>query len=159
MKVADNPATFFISEKFKNAMLIIRPIQQSDNKSLATIIRRCFHDFGAPTAGTVYEDPTTDDLFSLFTKEKSLCWVAEAHGKMLGCCSLFPEYELPEGTVELVKFYLAASARGKGIGKALMENTIGSAREFGYQSIYIESLPEFSIAVSLYEKYGFRYLE
>ncbi|HNX88546.1 MAG TPA: GNAT family N-acetyltransferase [Paludibacteraceae bacterium] len=159
MKVADNPATFFIFEKFKNAMLIIRPIQQSDNKSLATIIRRCFYDFGAPTAGTVYEDPTTDDLFSLFTKEKSVLWVAESDGKVLGCCGLFPDDKLPKGTVELVKFYLAASARGKGIGKALMERTIGSAREFSYQSIYIESLPEFSIAVSLYEKYGFRYLK
>ncbi len=47
-------------------MLTIRPIKSSDNKKLADIIRQCFHDFGAPTVGTVYEDPTTDDLYSLF---------------------------------------------------------------------------------------------
>lgn len=58
-------------------MLAIRPIRPSDNEILAKIIRQCFHDFNAPTAGMVFEDPTTDDLFSLFQNEKSMLWVAE----------------------------------------------------------------------------------
>lgn len=140
-------------------MLTIRPIQVSDNEALAKIIRRCFHDFQAPTAGTVYEDPTTDDLYSLFQKEKSALWVAEWNKKIVGCCGVYPSENLPEGFVELVKLYLTAEARGKGIGKALMNRSIESAREFGYSKIYIESLPEFNTAVSLYKKAGFIWLE
>lgn len=140
-------------------MLIIRPIQPSDNLILAKIIRQCFHDFSAPTSGTVYEDPTTDDLYSLFRKEKSVLWVAEWDEEVVGCCGIFPSDNLPDGYVELVKFYLLSEARGKGIGKALMEKSIESASEFGYSKIYIESLPEFDTAVSLYEKSGFTRLD
>lgn len=140
-------------------MLYIRPVHPSDNKILAKTIRQCFHDFHAPTAGTVYEDPTTDDLYSLFQMEKSALWVAEWSGEVVGCCGVFPSECLPDGCVELVKFYLAADARGKGIGKALMQKSIESARDFGYTNVYIESLPEFSTAVSLYEKSGFTYLD
>lgn len=136
-------------------MLNIRPVQPSDNEMLAKIIRQCFHDFGAPVAGTVYEDPTTDNLFALFRQEKSLLWVAEWEGEVVGCCGIFPSANLPEGYVELVKFYIRAEFRGKGIGKALMLKSLESAKEFGYRKIYIESLPKFDTAVSLYEKSGF----
>lgn len=136
----------------------IKPVQPSDNEMLATIIRQCFHDFSAPTAGTVYEDPTTDDLYSLFKHEKSVLWVAELSGEVVGCCGIFPSPGLPEGCVELVKFYMTASARGIGMGKALMLQSIQSAKELGYTKIYIESLPEFDIAVALYEKSGFVWL-
>ena len=136
-------------------MLTIRPIQSSDNEILAKIIRQCFRDFGAPTAGTVFEDPTTDDLYALFREEKSVLWVAEWGGEVVGCCGIYPSDNLPEDYVELVKLYLSADARGKGIGKALMQKSIESAGKLGYSTIYIESLPEFDIAVSLYEKSGF----
>ncbi|MHB9055421.1 MAG: GNAT family N-acetyltransferase [Paludibacteraceae bacterium] len=136
-------------------MLTIRPIRPTDNQKLAIIIRQCFHDFSAPTCGTVYEDPATDDLFSLFRREKSVLWVAQWDDDVVGCCGIYPSDNLPEGCVELVKLYMTATARGKGTGKALMQKSMESAKEFGYSSIYIESLPEFHIAVSLYEKIRF----
>ena len=40
-----------------------------------------------------------------------------------------------------------------------MEKCVEKAKNLGYQHIYLESLPEFSNAVSIYEKQGFRYLE
>jgi putative acetyltransferase len=139
--------------------ITIREIQKSDNQILAKIIRSCFHDFKVSTCGTVYEDPTTDNLFELFTELKSALFVAEVDGEIAGCCGIFPTEGLQENCAELVKFYLDKNARGKGLGKLLMEKSIEFAREAGYKSIYIESLPEFSTAVSIYEKQGFRYLE
>ena len=139
--------------------ITIRKIQKSDNKELASIIRSCFHDFKVETAGTVYVDPTTDDLFSLFKQDNSGLFVAEENRKLLGCCGIFPTEGLPENCAELVKFYLHKDARGKGIGRKLMEASIKFANETGYKSIYIESLPEFSTAVSIYEKQGFNYLD
>ena len=46
--------------------------------------------------------------------------------------------------------------RSKGIGKELMQKRILSAREFGHKKLYIESLPQFSKAVSMYVKQGFK---
>mgnify|MGYP003582170439 CR=1 FL=1 len=134
---------------------IIRRISKNDNEALAIIIRNAFHDFDAPTCGTVYEDPATDNLYNLFKTPGSACWVAEEGAEVLGCCGIFPTENLPKGCAELVKFYLAASARGKGVGRALMDQCILTAKELGYQQIYIESLPQFSTAVGMYERMGF----
>ena len=139
--------------------ITIRPIQSSDNTILAETIRSCFHDFEVKcTSGTVYTDPTTDDLFSLFQTPKSALWVAEMEGEIVGCCGIFPTENLPEECTELVKFYIGKKGRGKGIGRLLLEKSIASATALGYTQIYLESIPEFSTAVSIYEKQGFEYL-
>ncbi len=137
----------------------IRKINKVDNLFLAKMIRQVFDEHQAPQKGTVYSDPTTDNLFDLFQAEKSLLWVAEIDNEIVGCCGIFPTKGLPEKCAELVKFYLSAKARGKGIGKSLMEKSIESARELGYTELYLESLPEFSNAVSIYEKQGFLKLD
>ncbi|MDR1672691.1 MAG: hypothetical protein LBS09_04420 [Bacteroidales bacterium] len=40
----------------------IRYIQEADNTALAQTIRNVFDEFDAPKQGTVYSDPTTDNL-------------------------------------------------------------------------------------------------
>lgn len=138
--------------------LHIREVEKGDNASLALMIRQVFEEYDAPREGTVYTDPTTDDLFSLFQGAESMLWVAEWHGKAVGCCGIYPTPGLDKGFAELVKFYLAAPARGKGIGKALLERSLSSARELGYTRLYLESMPEFSKALGIYEHLGFRSL-
>ena len=39
-----------------------------------------------------------------------------------------------------------------------MEQAVLSAIEFGYKKLYLESLPQFSKAVAMYEKQGFQNL-
>ena len=137
---------------------IIRHIRKEDNPVLAKVIREVFEEHDAPRTGTVYSDPTTNNLFELFQTPRSVLWVAESDSIILGCCGVFPTEGLAEDYVELVKFYLVQNARGKGIGKELMEQCIRSAKEFGYKKIYLESLSQFSRAVSIYEKQGFKKL-
>jgi len=52
--------------------IIIREIEETDNLLLAQIKRKAFEEYDAPTQGTVYSDPTTDDLYRLFRMEKSI---------------------------------------------------------------------------------------
>ena len=78
---------------------------------------------------------------------------------MLGGCGIYPTTGLPEGYAELVKLYLSADARGKGIGNELMQKSMESAKETGYTHLYLESFPDLSKAVSLYVKNGFMHLE
>lgn len=135
--------------------LTIRPIQPADNEPLATLIRQVFREFKIDKPGTVYTDPTTDALYQLFQKPASAYFVAEEDGVLVGGCGVYPTDGLPEGCAELVKFYLATEARGKGIGNELMQQSIKAARELGYTQLYLESFPELARAVSMYEKAGF----
>ncbi|TYP97923.1 putative acetyltransferase [Tenacibaculum adriaticum] len=136
----------------------IRQIEQKDNASLANMIRTVFEQHNAPKEGTVYTDPTTNNLYELFRTPKSILWVAEVNSKAIGCCGIYPTIGLEKDCVELVKFYLSEDARGKGIGKQLMQKSVESAKELGYNQIYLESLPVFSKAVGMYEKLGFERL-
>jgi putative acetyltransferase len=133
----------------------IRTIQQRDNAEQAEMIRKVFREFGIDRPGTVYTDPTTDHLFELFEESGSVYWVAEENGELVGGCGIFPTPGLPEGCAELVKFYVSAAYRGKGVGKLLMEQSIRSAREIGYTQLYLESFPELEKAVSMYVREGF----
>jgi len=91
----------------------------------------------------------------LFQKEGSVLWVAEVADKVVGCCGVYPTNGLPKGYAELVKFYLSKEARGLGVGRALMEKCTQSALELGYTQLYLESLPQFAAAISIYEKQGY----
>ena len=138
--------------------LLTRTILPGDNKALAKIIRDTLAEFKANKPGTVYYDDTTDHLFEVFTKKASIYFVAELEGEIIGGAGIYPTANLPDGTCELVKLYLSAKARGKGVGRLLMEKCIAAAKELGYKKIYLETMPELTIAIPMYEKFGFTYL-
>jgi putative acetyltransferase len=135
-----------------------RHLEKRDNKAIAELIRTIFREFKIDRPGTVYFDPTTDDLFTLFSRPGSEYWIAEESGVIIGGCGVYSTPGLPEGCAELVKLYLSAAHRGKGMGWKLMEKTFESARKLGYKQLYLESLPELSKALSLYERAGFKYI-
>ncbi len=137
----------------------LREIKKSDNQKIASIIREVLTEFKANKPGTVYFDPTTDDLFSLFQISNSKYFIVEENAEIVGGAGIFPTPNLPDGCCELVKLYLLKSARGKGFGKLLIEKCFEAAKEFSFSSIYLESMPELNMAVGLYEKCGFKYLQ
>lgn len=138
--------------------IIIRTILPADNKALATVIRNTLTEFNANKPGTVYYDETTDDLFEVFKAAKSIYFVAEYDGEIVGGGGIYPTANLANGTCELVKLYLSAKARGKGAGKMLMQKCIDAAKEMEYDKIYLETMPELTIAIPMYQKFGFSFL-
>lgn len=113
--------------------LFIRTIQPDDNAALAKIIRDTLAEFKANKPGTVYYDDRTDHLFEEFSVAKSIYYVVEENGLVLGGGGIYPTANLPVGTCELVKLYLSPAARGKGVGKILMQKCITAAKELGYK--------------------------
>jgi len=142
-----------------NPVIHIRPIEQKDNIDLAKVIRGALTEFGANKPGTVYFDPTTDDLFELFNTPGSYYFIALIDNKLVGGAGIFPTENLPEGTCELVKLYLHKDARGTGLGKKLLHTAMQWAKENGYTQVYLESMPELSKAVTIYENVGFRRID
>lgn len=137
----------------------IRPVNEKDNPAIATVIRTVLTEFGVNKPGTVYTDPTTDDLYTLFKHPQSAYWVVEMNGNLVGGAGIYPTASLPNGYCEMVKLYLLPQTRGLGIGKALISQCCTQASQMGYTHVYLETMPELSGAISLYEKSGFRHLD
>lgn len=150
-----------INSAYKTTMeqeINVRTILPEDDRRLAEIIRYTLTEFGAAKPGTVYYDETTDHLSAVFTREGSCYFVVTMDGEVAGGAGIYPTQNLPPDTCELVKLYLSAKARGKGIGKLLMQKCEAAAVEQGYKYIYLETMPELKIAVPMYEKMGYNYL-
>ena len=77
-----------------------------------------------------------------------------ADGELLGVAAL---KELDEQHGEVKSMHTAEAARGRGIGRALVEHLIGVARERGYRRLSLETGagPAFAPARALYARAGF----
>lgn len=137
----------------------IRAIKATDNKDLAEIVRTTLVEFGANHPGTVFFDSTTDALYELFQQPKSAYFVAENdRGKIIGGGGIYPTEGLPPDTCELVKMYLLPEARGIGLGRKIIAMCLEKAVENGFSRVYLETMPELSLALKAYEKFGFEYI-
>ena len=136
----------------------IRKIISDDDAKLALIIRGCLEEFDAVKPGTVYYDEATDHLSDVFKTERSCYFVVEMNGDVAGGAGFFPTDGLPPKICELVKMYLLPKARGKGLGKLLLQKCFNEAKNNGFEKIYLESLPELVNAIAMYEKNGFTYI-
>jgi len=98
-----------------------RHLEKEDNKSLAELIRSVFREFGIARPGTVYFDPTTDDLFALFSTPGSEYWIAEDDGIQVG--SLLITYEWSDWRNSRVwwfqSVYVIPDYRRKGIFRSM----------------------------------------
>jgi putative acetyltransferase len=135
-----------------------RRLEIKDSPVIAALIRAILEEFHIDRPGTAYTDPTTDDLFSLFSEPHSVYYVAQKEGIIVGGCGIFPTDGLPGDCVELVKYYVLPEVRGQGIGKKLMQLCIEQARQFGYTRLYLETVPELGDAIRIYEKAGFEHI-
>jgi putative acetyltransferase len=140
-------------------IIVIRPIQPADNKEIASIIRNTFTEFGIDKPGTAFYDSSLDDMYDNFRLPGSRYHIGTINDRVAGGGGIFPSPGLPEDTCELVKMYLAAQARSKGLGWGIIERCLAFAGDYGYRHVYIETMPELQKAMSIYEKHGFHYLQ
>jgi putative acetyltransferase len=81
--------------------------------------------------------------------------MAEQDGAPVGCCALIAH---DADTLEVAKMAVIESARGAGIGAALMQAIIAEGRRLGAKRLYLESNSALAPALKLYEKHGFKHL-
>ena len=65
-------------------------------------------------------------------------------------------FHLDDHAVEIRKMYAAIGARGKGLGKWMVNHLIQIARHNGYKIIELETASALKEAIRLYEKMGFQ---
>lgn len=139
--------------------IVIRPIEHSDNKAIATIIRTTLTEFGVNKPGTVFYDDATDHLFEVFKNEPlSAYFIALINGTIVGGAGIYPTEGLPNKTCELVKMYLLKEVRGMGLGRKMIDLSLMIAKQKGFEQVYLETMPELKKAIAVYEQFGFNYL-
>ena len=138
--------------------IVIRPIQKKDNIQIAAVIRKVLIDLNVPKVGTAYADPQLDCMFETYSKFKSIYYVLEKQDLILGGAGI-SQLENETATIcELQKMYFLPEARGLGLGHHMIQKCLQSARDFGYQKCYLETMPYMEAAQQLYKKVGFEYI-
>lgn len=101
------------------------------------------------------ETPSWDEFDAARLPEHRL--VAEDDGEVVGWAALSPVSRRPcyEGVVEH-SVYVAESARGRGVGRALMDALLSSAERAGIWTIQTSVFPENAASLALHERVGFR---
>lgn len=139
----------------------IRLITAADNPVIAGIIRTNLKKFNLDIPGTAYFDPELDCLskYYLTAPKKRAYFIAEDDDKQIIGGVGVAEFESIDCCAEIQKLYLTDAAKGKGLGRMLMQTAENLAKEKNYKRLYLETHSDLKAAVRLYEKLGFREID
>ena len=137
----------------------IRPIEPQDNPFVEALIKSVFDELDLPKTGTAYEDISLKTMFENYNCENSIYFVLEKEGRIIGGAGVAALENPSNGICELQKMYFLPEARGLGFGAQLMQICLENAKTFGFESCYLETLPQMNDAQKLYIKSGFEYLD
>ena len=138
-----------------------RPISPADDAALARIVRDNLRAHALDVPGTAYFDPELDDLSAFYGAEperRAYFVAADEQGRTLGGAGLAEFPQIPD-CAEVQKLYLTDEAKGRGVGRALMQLVEAQARQLGYRKLYLETHSNLKIALHLYETAGYAQID
>lgn len=138
--------------------VLIREIEEKDNKAVESIIRSCLIEFDGVKEGCAWTDPDLGRFSEIYGEPFKKYWVAEdENGRILGGVGIGP-LENTDKICELQKMYCIKEARGTGVAHKLIKVALSFASLY-YKKCYLETFSNMVAAHKFYEKYGFYRIE
>ncbi|MBD3944899.1 helix-turn-helix domain-containing GNAT family N-acetyltransferase [Nocardioides ganghwensis] len=136
------------------ADVVTRPTAEADLPAVLDIYAE-----GLATRNATFETrvPTADEMRSRWLPD--LAWVAEVDGEVVGWTAITPvsSRECYAGVGES-SVYVAESARGRGVGKALLFTQVTEADKAGMWTLQTSIFPENRASLALHHSAGYRTL-
>lgn len=139
--------------------IIIRPIKREDNSEISKIIKSTLKEFIIDIEGTAYNDIETDNMYEAYIGGNSIYYTTLINDEIVAGCGINPLKNGDQSLCELQKMYIKPKARGKKIGKNLLLKCLQFAINAGYKDCYLETFPEMTKAIRLYELNGFKKID
>lgn len=135
----------------RNGDCIGRAVFPDDLDDVIAIFREYV---ASPTADLGFQDYDSEfaALPGKYAEPGGRILLARHAGAVVGCAALRP---LDSASCELKRVYVRPAARGRSLGRDLVEYMIREAREAGYATMHLDVLPEFAAARQLYQSLGF----
>ena len=130
-----------------------RAATNADRFAIESLVFCALHEYGLKPdpAGT---DADLSDIESAYQDAGGIFDVlTDGQGCVIGTVAVS---RVDSATCELRKMYLAREARGKGLGRSLLEHALRRAAERGFRRVVLETASVLREAVALYESRGFR---
>ena len=137
----------------------LRPHRQADMAWVLESEAACYREqYGWDESYGALVAKITGDFVHGFDAGSEGCWVAEANGERVGHVFLVRHPTLEE-TARLRLLFVAASARGMGIGDALVSECLHFARMAGYRRVVLWTQSILTAAHRIYARSGFRLMQ
>ena len=98
---------------------------------------------------------TLDDPFGAVVDRGGDVLIVRDGEEIVGCVAIVPGRD---GAFELSKMAVTPAARGRGLGRRLVQAAVDRARELGAVTIFLGSSTKLPNAVHLYEAAGFQHV-
>jgi DNA-binding MarR family transcriptional regulator/ribosomal protein S18 acetylase RimI-like enzyme len=131
----------------------IRTFRTGDLAAIASRQSVLYADYGWGLPMEILQGEVTTAFLRDFKPGREQCWIAERAGQMAGAIMLV---DAGEGVGQLRLLHVEPWARGLGIGRALVAECVGMAREAGYDRIRLWTHTILTSARRIYEAAGFR---
>lgn len=140
-------------------MLIIRPIEEKDNKIMKNLIQKILKDHGLDIPGTAYFDKSLDNLSKHYKEtNNSNYFIIDLNGEVIGGAGYGP-YDFGNKITELQKIYINPEYQGQGLASKVFNKIQYAAKKDRYEKIYIETTDKLAKANLVYLSWGFKPLD
>lgn len=99
----------------------------------------------------IYSHPWSRGNFADSLHAGYSCWVYESEGEVIGYAVMMSVLD----EAHLLNISIAGERQGQGLGRALLNHLIDTARRHGATMMFLEVRPSNKNAIALYESIGF----
>ncbi|MBK7397587.1 MAG: GNAT family N-acetyltransferase [Myxococcales bacterium] len=132
--------------------VVVREVVAGDVPAVVALVTRVLAEFGLVFGVGAATDDQLHALPGSYREAGGRFWVAVEGDQLLGTCGVFP---VADGDLELRKMYLDGAARGRGVGKLLLDEAVSFARSVGARRLVLDTVDEMKQAIRFYEANGF----